>query len=393
MTVSDADVGSNKSVSMRSAELQDGGNGKASNYELVSGTFSITKKQITAKLSKVYDGSKEVLNTALESVTGLVGEEKLALSGSANISDPNAGSTKIIASHDLSLVDSSEKGASGKASNYELKTVVIDVAKRNLDIVGEKIYDSSVTVKESIFTKISGLVANEDININSTVSLSNSDAGNHNISSGNLALSNGKSGLASNYSINSAMVTVKKKPVRISGSGKFNRSSNRKVVIDKRALRLQNVEKNDKINVAGIALISGIAEGARDLIVSKLSLVGDKAKNYTLVGESHKFLVKLNERFKAKAEITNKLNALQRSGKKVVTGATQAMPKVAALGPPSAPNVSVSTPSPSVGTTSAPATGGPTSQTGSSSGGGSTGSSSSAGGETGGNESSSDENN
>ena len=63
-------------------------------------------------------------------------------------------------------------------------------------------------------------------------------------------------------------------------------------------------------------MISGIAEGARDLIVSKLSLVGDKAKNYTLVGESHKFLVKLNERFKAKTEITKKLNSLQRSGKK-----------------------------------------------------------------------------
>ena len=77
MTVSNADVGSNKSVSMRSAKLQDGSNGKASNYGLVSGTFSIAKKQITAKLSKVYDGS-QILNTALESVTGLVGKEKIS---------------------------------------------------------------------------------------------------------------------------------------------------------------------------------------------------------------------------------------------------------------------------------------------------------------------------
>ena len=130
-------------------------------------------------------------------------------------------------------------------------------------------------------------------------------------------------------------------------------------------------------------------------------MVGDKAKNYTLLGESHKFLVKLNERFKAKTEITNKLNDLQRSGKKVITGATQAMPKIAALAPPSAPNVSVSTPSPSGGAPSAspstaaspaPTTGGSSSQTGSSSG-GSTESSSSSGGETGGNESSSDESN
>ena len=201
MTVSNADVGFNKSVSMRSAILQDGSNGKASNYQLVSGTFSIAKKQITAKLSKVYDGSKSVLNTALESVTGLVGKEKIALSGSANISDPNAGGTKIITSHDLSLADSSEQGASAKASNYELKTVIIDVAKRNLEIVGEKIYDSSVAVKDSIFTKISGLVSNEDINVNASVSLSNSDAGDHTISTEKLTLSNGKSGLASNLSL------------------------------------------------------------------------------------------------------------------------------------------------------------------------------------------------
>ena len=125
MTVSNANVGSNKSVSMKSAKLQDGSNGKASNYELVSGTFTIAKKQVTAKLSKAYDGSKEVLNTALESVAGLVGKEKLSLSGSAVILDPNAGSAKTIDSHTLSFSD-----ATGKASNYELKAVVIDVAKK-----------------------------------------------------------------------------------------------------------------------------------------------------------------------------------------------------------------------------------------------------------------------
>ena len=150
-------------------------------------------------------------------------------------------------------------------------------------------------------------------------------------------------------------------------------------------------------------MISGIAEGARDLIVSKLSLVGDKAKNYTLVGESHKFLVKLNERFKAKTEITKKLNSLQRSGKKVITGATQAMPKVAALAPAPTPNISVSTPSGAGGappvpnsaaaaSPAAPSPGGPSAQSGGD-GGSSTGSSGPSGGETGGNESSSDENN
>ena len=85
-----------------------------------SGTFSSAKKQITVKLSKVYDGTKEVLNTALDSVTGLVGKEQLALSGSANISDANAGSSKTIASHDLSLSDSSEKGS---AVNHDYNSI------------------------------------------------------------------------------------------------------------------------------------------------------------------------------------------------------------------------------------------------------------------------------
>ena len=273
-------------------------------------------------------------------------------------------------------------------------------------MTGTRNYDGTASVDSSDLT-VSNFIGSETVTLSGSGSLSSADVqSNSSLSStSGLSLIDGSGGgLASNYTLTggSQSVSVTKKPVRISGSGKFERTSNRKVIIDKRALRLQNVEKNDKIDVAGIALISGIAEGARDLIVSKLSLVGDKAKNYTLVGESHKFLVKLNERFKAKTKITNKLNALQRSGKKVVTGATQAMPKVAALAPPSAPNVSVSTPSPSGGVPSAPAStatspppsaGGASSQAGSSSGGGSTGSSSSSGGETSGNESSSDETN
>ena len=121
-------------------------------------------------------------------------EKIIALGGvaigiiNAQLAAITTGSTKIITRHDLSLVDSSEQGASGKASNYELKTVVIDVAKRNLEIVGEKIYDSSVAVKDSIFTKISGLVDNEDISVSGTVSLTKADAGDHSISKDLLTL-------------------------------------------------------------------------------------------------------------------------------------------------------------------------------------------------------------
>ena len=386
MTVSDADVGSNKSVSMKSTKLQDGSNGKASNYELVSGTFSIAKKQITAKLSKVYDGSKEVLNTALESVTGLVGKEQLALSGSANISDANAGSSKTIASHDLSLSDSSEKGASGKASNYELKTIVIEVAKRNLEIVGEKIYDASVAVKDSIFTKISGLVGNEDISVSGTVSLTKADAGDHSISKDSLTLKDGKSGLAANYSINSAGVTVKKKAIKLSGSRKINRI-NRNYKLASGQLRLGNQLKGDEVKLSGSTNVRVTKEGLNKIGTSGLKLSGKDASNYTLSGETHEFLFELRAKFKALKNIENKINELAKSGKKIITGATQAVPKVVAMSS-----------SPSAGPTTGPSMGGgptggggPSGGGASAAGGGSSGGGSGSGGDSSGGDSSTEE--
>ena len=385
MTVSDADVGSNKSVSMKSAKLQDGSNGKASNYELVSGTFSIAKKQITAKLSKVYDGSKEVLNTALESVTGLVGKEKLALSGSANISDANAGSSKTIASHDLSLSDSSEKGASGKASNYELKTVVIDVAKRNLEIVGEKIYDASVAVKDSIFTKISGLVGNEDISVSGTVSLTKADAGDHSISKDSLTLKDGKSGLATNYSINSAGVTVKKKAIKLSGSRKINRI-NRNYRLASGQLRLGNQLKGDEVKLSGSTNVRVTKEGLNKIGTDGLKLSGKDASNYTLLGETHEFLFELRAKFKAVKNIENKINELAKSGKKIITGATQAVPKVVAMS--SSPSAGPTGPSLGGGPTGG---GGPSGGGASAAGGGSSGGGSGSGGDSSGGDSSTEE--
>ena len=72
--------------------------------------------------------------------------------------------------------------------------------------------------------------------------------------------------------------------------------------------------------------------------------MGGDSSNYTLLGESHEYLFELKAKFKALKKIENKINELAKSGKKIITGATQAVPKVIVM---------TSTP------TAAPAAGGP----------------------------------
>ena len=245
-----------------------------------------------------------------------------------------------------------------------MKTVIVDVAKKNLEIIGEKVYDASVAVKNSIFTKISGLVANEDIGVRGTVNLSNSNAGDHNISKDSLTLSNGESGLAKNYSIKSVGVTIKKKPLKLSGSRKINRI-NRNIRLTSGQLRMDNQIKGDNVKLSGSTKTRVTKEGFNKIGTDGLKLTGTDASNYTLSGETHEFLFELRNKFKAIKNIENKINELAKSGKKIITGATQAVPKVVAMTP---------TPSPS------PAAGGPASGGGPSGGGGAPAASGSSGG-------------
>ena len=62
-----------------------------------------------------------------------------------------------------------------------------------------------------------------------------------------------------------------------------------------------------------------------------MKLSGGDASNYTLLGEAHEFTFELRAKFKALKNIENKINELAKSGKKIITGATQAVPKVVVM--------------------------------------------------------------
>ena len=88
-------------------------------------------------------------------------------------------------------------------------------------------------------------------------------------------------------------------------------------------------------------------EGLHKINTDGLTLSGRDASNYTLLGEAHEFLFELRAKFKAIKNIENKINELAKSGKKIITGATQAVPKVVAM-----------TTSPSSGPSRSPSLGG-----------------------------------
>ena len=94
---------------------------------------------------------------------------------------------------------------------------------------------------------------------------------------------------------------------------------------------MNNQVKGDNIKLSGSTKIKVTKEGLHKINTDGLTLSGRDASNYTLLGETHEFLVELRAKFKAIKNIENKINELAKSGKKIITGATQAIPKVVAM--------------------------------------------------------------
>ena len=152
-------------------------------------------------------------------------------------------------------------------------------------------------------------------------------------------------------------------------------------------LRLGNQLKGDDVKLSGNTKVKVNKEGLNKIGTDGLKLSGKDASNYTLLGETHEFLFELRAKFKAVKNIENKINELAKSGKKIITGATQAVPKVVAMSS-----------SPSAGPTTGPSLGGgptggggPSGGGASAAGGGSSGGGSGSGGDSSGGDSSTEE--
>ena len=153
---------------------------------------------------------------------------------------------------------------------------------------------------------------------------------------------------------------------------------------------MANKLQGDDVKLSGSTRIRVTREGVAKISADGLRLSGTDAANYTLLGETHEVLIQLKAKFKALKNIENKINELAKSGKKIITGATQAIPKVVAM-TSSLWHWAAGAPSLGGGPTgggSGPSGGGTPTASG---GGGSSGASSSGGGDSGSGDSSTEE--
>ncbi len=347
------------------------------------GVLTKTYSNITGtnqKVTKVYDGTTSTSSSTFGNVTvtsanGLSSNVNVALSnktytygakdsGNSNVVRADSAYTITSASH------SRHGNVYGLAANSTAKTINnAQISPKPISLTGTRNYDGTTIINSTDLT-VGNFVGKETLILSGTGSLSsaNTQSNSSLASTARLSLADGSNGgVASNYTLTGGQhrVAVTKKPIKLSGSRKINRI-NRNIKLSSGQLRMGNQFKEDDVKLSGSTKVTVTSEGLNKIGTDGLKLVGKDASNYTLLGETHEFLFELKAKFKALRNIENKIAQLSKSGKKIITGATQAVPKVVAMS---------STPGATPGA-SGPVSGG-------SSGGGSPGASSSAGSSTG----------
>ena len=173
--------------------------------------------------SKFYDANTNALDADI-SLSNLVSGE-LNHSGTATISSANAGSYTITNLAGITIAD----GSGGTASNYTLTggTHNFTVNQRPLNATLARQYDGTTNAAGSDLSSFDALQGGETLTLSGLGTAANDNVANGiSVSSlGTLALVNG-TGLASNYSLNSASLNITQRILNSSGSKTYDANRN-----------------------------------------------------------------------------------------------------------------------------------------------------------------------
>jgi len=213
------DVVTRKAVTVALGIVDGGNGGMASNYTLsnptVTTTANITPKSVAVSgvsaSDKTYDASRTA-TVRVGSVSGLVGNETLATTSSAQFDTKDAGQGKTV----TVALGIGDGGNGGLASNYTLSnptvTATADITPKPVSITSvtaaNKTYDASRTATVNVGT-VSGLVGNETLATTSNAQFDTKDAGQGKTVTVALGIGDGgNGGLASNYTLSNPTVTT-----------------------------------------------------------------------------------------------------------------------------------------------------------------------------------------
>ena len=231
-TVTNKNVSSGQSVTLNTLALDaTGATGLVSNYSLNSASLNIIQRPIsTVYLTKLYDASTTVQAADLQTMSNLVGSETLTLTGTSTISDANVG-VKTVNTGGFTLNNQAGANASsgGLATNYILSggTHQLTINQRPLNATLARQYDGTTNAAGSDLSSFDALQGGETLTLSGSGTAANDNVANGiSVSSlGSLALVNG-TGLASNYSLNSAAINITQRVLNSSGSKTYDANTN-----------------------------------------------------------------------------------------------------------------------------------------------------------------------
>ncbi|NMM28253.1 MAG: hypothetical protein HHJ12_13440, partial [Glaciimonas sp.] len=220
-TMADKNVGANKLVALGSLALGNGSTGLASNYTLSGGTVTITPAPLAVTANnagKPYDGVAYSGGNGV-AYAGFVGTESAAvLGGTLAYSGTSQGALNA-GSYAIAPVGLT----SGNYSvSYVNGTLTINPTLVSaISLSGSRVYDGTLNVAAGVFT-LKGLVAGQDLSLSGVGTMADKNVGaNKPVALGSLALGNGSTGLASNYTLSGGTVTITPAPLAIQADPQY----------------------------------------------------------------------------------------------------------------------------------------------------------------------------
>ena len=297
-TLSSANAGSYTISNLTGISIADNA-GLASNYTLTGGThnFTVNPKVVSIQGNKTYDGNTTINTSDITAIVDTVGSETLVMSsGTGTLSSANVNNyfSGNINEGSLTLGN-----GTGLASNYTLTghaASTFQVTQAPVTLSGSKTYDSTTTVSSSNLTVASGLIGSETLGLTGDVDTNSANAGTYVASSGqitptSIALADGSNGgLAANYAISDATVTINQKAISLSGTRLYDATT------DAVASDLTTISGRvgaETLTLSGTGSVADANVGVETVTVGSLAL-GDGtglAANYTLSGGTHQLTI------------------------------------------------------------------------------------------------------
>ena len=277
-TVTDQNVGTNKSVTLGTLALADN-TASASNYSLSSATLNITQRPLNVTATKAYDGSTAISSGSV-TLSNLSGGQTINTSGSITTNSANVASygTSDISVSSLSLAD-----GTGAASNYTLVggTYSATVTQKVLGLSGSRVYDATTTASPSDLT-LTGLVGSETLTLSGSGTLTSSAVGTgKTITLNTLAISD-NTGLASNYNLSgTATMNVTTRAVTATGSRVYDGTT---TVNGTDLTTISNLAGSDTLSLTGSGSVTADVGNSKSVTLGSLALASGSgnASNYSL---------------------------------------------------------------------------------------------------------------